>query len=40
MGRCKIHGEVDDNEWDAPAAAEPVLALAQAVEESRDAPRV
>ncbi len=30
---CKSHGEAYDNEWDAAAASEPVVALAQGVEE-------
>ncbi|XP_051572771.1 uncharacterized protein LOC127451837 [Myxocyprinus asiaticus] len=30
---CESHGEAYENEWDSPSAAEPVVALAQAVEE-------
>ncbi|CAM4570163.1 unnamed protein product [Leuciscus chuanchicus] len=30
---CETHGEDYDNDWDAPAAAEPVVAVAQGVEE-------
>ena len=30
---CENHGETYENEWDAPAAVEPVVAVAQGVEE-------
>lgn len=30
---CENHGEAYENEWASPLAAEPVVALAQAVEE-------